>query len=271
MSKLNEIVLVLRVAYARAYVRIKGVNRDLTHFVIDVFLPLLGISAIILAYKSMGAPENLLGFAAIGGAMIAFWYNVLWSMGSQLYWDKEQGNLQLYIISPAPLIGILLGMAIGGAFNMSLRAITILIVTSLIFNIKFNLNAILPAFLIFILTLFALYSLGMMFASSFLRFGRSVSKVNELLGEPILFFSGVYFPIKIFPVIVQLIISIIPLALGIEGMREALILNKSLFEILWIIVLLIILGIVFFMLAIKMLAYLEKLGKTKGTLTLKWD
>jgi ABC-type polysaccharide/polyol phosphate export systems, permease component len=271
MSKINELILVLRVAYARAYVRIKGVNRDLTHFFIDVFLPLLGISAIILAYKSMGAPENLLGFAAIGGAMIAFWYNVLWSMGSQLYWDKEQGNLQLYIISPAPLIGILLGMAIGGAFNMSLRAITILIATSLLFNIKFNLNAILPAFLIFILTLFALYSLGMIFASTFLRFGRSISKINELLGEPILFFSGVYFPLKLFPIVIQIVVSIIPLALGIEGMREILILNKTLFEIIWILILLIALGIIFFVIAVKMLEYLEKLGKNQGTLTLKWD
>jgi len=29
----------------------------------------------------------------IGGAMTAFWMNVLWSMSTQLYWEKEQGNL----------------------------------------------------------------------------------------------------------------------------------------------------------------------------------
>mgnify|MGYP006173674971 CR=1 FL=1 len=46
--------------------------------------------------------------------MTAFWMNVLWSMSSQLYWEKEQGNLSLYIMSPSSMMAILLGMAVGG-------------------------------------------------------------------------------------------------------------------------------------------------------------
>ncbi|HLI45568.1 MAG TPA: hypothetical protein VKU94_00040, partial [Geobacterales bacterium] len=111
---------IFKTAYARAYVRIKGVNSDVTHFIIDIGLPLIGLSAILLAYKSLNAPSQFLAIAAIGGAMMAFWYNVLWGMASQFYWERETGNLPLYISSGAPMPGVLLGMALGGAVNMTI-------------------------------------------------------------------------------------------------------------------------------------------------------
>jgi len=262
---------ILRTAYARAYVRIKAMNSDPTHFIIDIALPLLGLSAILLAYKALHAPQEFLAIAAIGGAMMAFWYNVLWSMASQFFWERETGNLPLYITSGAPMPGVLLGMALGGAFSMTLRAIGVLLLTSFLFGIKFYTAQIIPAFILFLLTLFALYALGMVFASSFLRFGRSVSKINELLGEPILFLSGVYFPVRVFPFAVQIIVSLIPLALGIEGMRQLMVYNTSPFNILWIYFTLIGLGILFFILAIRMIKYMEEKGKITGTLILRWE
>jgi ABC-2 type transport system permease protein len=262
---------ILKVAYARAYVRIKGTNRDITHYIADVFLPLFGVSAILFAYKALNAPEIFLASAAIGASMMAFWYNVLWSMASQFYWEREHGNLTLFVASGSPLTGILLGMALGGAFNMTLRASGVLILTIILFNIKLNQAAILPTFLLFTLTLTSLYSLGMIFASSFLRFGRSVSKVNELLGEPILFLSGVYFPIGVFPLAIQILASFVPLALGIEGLRELLVLNKSMNDVIWIYLLLVFLTFLFSFIAIKLLRKMEKEGRSKGTLTLRWE
>ena len=61
---------------------------------------------------AIGAPEEYVGFVVVGGAMTAFWLNVLWSMSSQLYWEKEQGNLALYIIAPNSMMAILLGILV---------------------------------------------------------------------------------------------------------------------------------------------------------------
>ena len=41
------------------------------------------------------APPEYVGFVVLGGAMTAFWLNVMWMMASQLYWEKSQGNLEL--------------------------------------------------------------------------------------------------------------------------------------------------------------------------------
>ena len=46
--------------------------------------------------------------------MTAFWLNVIWMMAAQLYWEKDQGNLDLYFTAPINLMSVLLGMAVGG-------------------------------------------------------------------------------------------------------------------------------------------------------------
>jgi len=43
--------------------------------------------------------------------MTTFWLNVLWSMGAHLYWERDSGNLELYIMAPAPMMSILNGGA----------------------------------------------------------------------------------------------------------------------------------------------------------------
>ena len=57
----------------------------------------------------------------IVSAMTAFWMNVLWSMSSQLYWEKEQGNLALYIMAPNSMMAVLLGMALEQVYKNQVK------------------------------------------------------------------------------------------------------------------------------------------------------
>ena len=68
----------------------------------------------MLVYRALKAPEDYVGFVVLGGALSAFWLNVVWSMAGQLYWEKSQGNLELYFAAPMSLMSVLLGMAAGG-------------------------------------------------------------------------------------------------------------------------------------------------------------
>src|SRR5512135_3540158 len=114
--------LFLQSVIARAYPRVIGQQREKSWMFFDVFLPLLSVAAYVFLYRAMRAPEEYVGFVLIGGAMTAFWLNVLWSMSSQLYWEKEQGNLALYVIAPNSMMAILLGMALGGMVATIMRA-----------------------------------------------------------------------------------------------------------------------------------------------------
>src|SRR5256712_11437975 len=66
----------------------------------------------------------LVASVVLGGTMVAFWLNVLWSMASQLYWEKEIGNLQLYMMAPMNRMALLGGMAGGGVVMTSMRAVS---------------------------------------------------------------------------------------------------------------------------------------------------
>ena len=88
----------------------------------EAILPLLSVSSFALVYRAMGAPEQFIGFVIIGGAMTTFWLNILWSMGAQLYWERDSGNLELFIIAPGSMMAILAGMALGGLVLTFLRA-----------------------------------------------------------------------------------------------------------------------------------------------------
>src|SRR5574337_498418 len=129
--------LYIQTIIARAYPRVIGQQREKSWVFFDVFLPMLAVSAYVFVYRAIGAPEEYVGFVVMGGAMTAFWLNILWSMSSQMYWEKEQGNLALYIMAPNSMMAILLGMALGGFVATAMRAVAIIVLGTLFFHVQF--------------------------------------------------------------------------------------------------------------------------------------
>ena len=264
----------IKVIYARAYVRLKGLVREPLWSVAEVIIPLLSISAYIFMYQVLDAPNQFLGFVIVGGAMLAFWSNVLWGMSSQFYWEKETGNLTQYLIAPISRMAILIGMAVGGMLNTSIRAGSILLIGTLLFPIELSLLDPYALILLFILSLIALYGMGMLFASLFLLYGREASHIADLLQEPIFLLSGLYYPIfnnRVLPNIVKFAATIIPLTLAIDGMRVLLILDGRLEDIIMHIVGLVILSCILLPLSYLALKKLEEVSKREGRLVLRWQ
>jgi len=264
-------MLDLKAAYARLWVRIKGGNREPEWLIAELIIPVLTLSAYVYMYKMLKAPPEFAGFVIVGGAMIAFWSNVLWNMSAQFYWEKETGNLEIYFVAPVSRMAILLGMALGGIVNTTLRAAAILVAGTLIFQVPFAIHEPLTAFLMFFLTIIALYALGMLFASLFLMYGREAWHTANLLQEPVHFLSGSYFPYRDLPSAAQLLASLIPLTFGLDGIRRVIILGEGITETWFDVVALAIFVLVLFPLAKYALNYMENLGKKEGRLTLRWQ
>jgi ABC-2 type transport system permease protein len=245
-------------------------QREKSWLFFDVFLPMLAVSAYVFVYRAIGAPEEYVGFVVVGGAMTSFWMNVLWSMSSQLYWEKEQGNLALYIIAPNSMMAILLGMAVGGLFATALRATAIIIVGSVLFNVTYSVASFAQLLLVFLLAMTALYGMGMMSASLFLLLSREAWHISNLAQEPVYLVSGFYFPIKSFNFWVAAAASFIPLTLGLDAMRQLVFPSGALLGFLSVeveIAVLIGLCIVFLTGAKFLLDYMEKLAIREGRLT----
>jgi len=313
-----RIGLNLRAVVGRSYPRIVGANREPSWIFFEALLPLLGIAAYVFIYQAFGtraiaailgssstAPWGMCGQApcadaaqqaaylamakantnaliasvVLGGTMVAFWLNVLWSMASQLYWEKEIGNLQLYMMAPMNRMALLGGMAVGGMVMTSMRAVSTLIAGIFVFGVLFQVADPLLLLAVFFAALVALYGLGMMFASLYLLWGREAWNLSALMEEPIFFSSGFYFPVGgLFRVpgwgpIVAIVGSFVPATFGLDALRQLTLSTTAFGGKLWIfdakteLYILVFMAVLFLVLARYSLAYLETLAKREGKLT----
>jgi ABC-2 type transport system permease protein len=269
VPKATGFALFWNIIWARAYPRIIGAWREKDWLFFETVLPLGTTAGYVFIYRAANAPPEFTGFAVLGGAMTAFWLNVLWSMGSQLYWDKDGGNLELYVLCPGPMMAILIGMAVGGIFMASVRALTIIVIASLLFSVSYDVSSLPLLILVFMVTMTALYGLGMIFASVFLASGREAWHLANLLQEPIYLVSGFYFPVSALGFWVATFASVIPLTLGMDAMRQIIFSSQAGIGFLPIhteLLLLCVLAVVLLALAGYSLRKLEEIGRRDGRL-----
>jgi ABC-2 type transport system permease protein len=255
---------------ARAYPRVIGLWREPSWMLQETVLPLLSVAAFAFYYRAKGA-DDFVAFAVVGGAMTAFWLNVLWAMGAQFYWERESGNLELYIISPASLPAVLAGMALGGMVMTLGRAAVIVVAGILAFGIDFHPTSWWALAGVFLLTLLALYGLGMVFASAFLMWGREAWHIVNLLQEPVYLLSGLYYPVRTLSLPVAVVAAGLPLTTGVDALRQVLFGAKAeaLLPLGYEVALLAVLALAFVALAWRCLKVLERKARQEGRLTVR--
>ena len=271
----SQLTLFFQAAVARTYPRVAWMFRNRTWLLQETLLPMLSVASFAYVYEAMNAPKAYVGYVILGAAMTTFWMNVLWSMGAHLYWERDSGNLELYIMSPSPMMGILAGMAMGGMTTTVVRALAIVFTGMVVFDVPFHPSSWWLLGLVFSLTMVALYGLGMMFASVFLLFGREAWHTVNLLQEPVYLMTGMNFPIKALGTMTHMAIPavamLIPLTAGMDGMRQVLFNSPGFVDVWTEIALLAVLSVVFLFFASRTLAVLERKARNDGKLTVKWQ
>ena len=269
----RELRLNLRAVYARTYVRAVGSLREPLWITTDAVLPAFGMCAFVLLYRALGAPRSFETLAVMGGILSTYWINVLWGMGAQLYWEKQQGQLQLYFIAPCSRMAILTGMALGGVLMTTLRTAFAILVGFGLLGVRvqpFDVGALL---LVFLASMGALYALGMTMSSLFLLYGREAWHLSNALQEPVYFMSGLYFPLRTLGAFGGVLAGLVPLGLGVDAMRQVVLGAHAhgLFPVPIETALLFTLAVLFLALARLSLAHLERLSKREGRLTQRWQ
>jgi len=263
----------MRALWGRAYVRVVGTNRELSWVFFETFLPILAVAAYVYIYRSLQAPEVFVGYAVLGGAISAYWLHVLWGMGSTFYFDKQSGQLELFFIAPISRMSILGGMALGGIVQTTVRAGGVLALGSLAFGVEYRTEALGLLLAAFLVTLVALYGLGMVFASLFLLHGREAWHLSNLLQEPVFLLSGFYFPVKALGFWVAALASVVPLALGLDALRQLAFGDAGMGFLPAGVEVAINAGLaVLYLVAASLaLGYMERVAKREGRLTMRWQ
>lgn len=261
-----------RTMYARTWVRTKSIFGEPLWLLVGIGFPLFTSLGLAFLYKSSGI-SSLSGFAILGGVMVSFWSNVLWSMASQFYWDKQEGIFEVYLISPAPMTAILVGMSLGGIVGTVPSALLVGVLGWSFFAPQASPNwAALAA--TFVLTITALYALGMLLASLYLVYGREAESLNEAVGEPVSLLSGLYFPSlgksSPFPLALQAVASLIPLTIGMDAMRKSLFFAQDLWAIYPDLVALTAMAVALLVISKKSLDTLRERGRREGSVSVRF-
>jgi ABC-2 type transport system permease protein len=270
-----ELATNVRAVFGRAYPRLIGAAREPSWLVFEILLPFLAMSAFVFVYRALHAPEEFIGFVVLGGAMSAFWLNVMWLMAGQLWWDKDAGNLVLYMTAPISLMSIMFGMALGGIGMTVTRAAVVLGIGTFAYGVTFRIEQWALLLIVFVVTLAALYGFGMVLSSVFLMWGREAWHLTRLAEEPVYFVSGLNFPVGRLGILGALAIATIPLAVGLDAMRQLAFAGSAAsfgtpspeIELL----ILLVMAAVFLVVARVFLGVIERLARREGRLTSRAD
>jgi len=260
-----------RTMKARALVRLWSIFGEPLWVVVNMGFPVLSSLAMAILYFSIGA-AGYVGFAVLGGVMISFWGNVLWSMASQFNWDKQEGLFEIYLTSPASITAILVGMSVGGIIATVPSAVIVVVIGWAIFHpvVSASWGGVALAFG---LTLAALYALGMALSSLYLTYGRQAESLNEVLQEPVSMLSGLYFPSlgsgSPFPLALQAVASLIPLTIGMDALRKTLFYDSNIGQVLPDLAVLAVMAVVLLYLSKFALRLLERMGRRDGTISVR--
>lgn len=138
--------------------------------------------------------------------------------GLSVVWDREFGFLKEVLVAPLSRSGIVLGKAAGGATVAVAQGFIMLILAPLL-GIKLTPMLVIGLVPLLIILSLSLSSLGILIASR-MRSQQGFHMVVQLVIFPLIFLSGIFFPVNNVPMWLQVISKINPLTYGVDAIRQ---------------------------------------------------
>ena len=180
-------------------------------------------------------------FIAPGFIALNVMMSGLSALGAALARERESGTLAGILMTPISRTSIILGKIISHTIRNLFQASITIAIAVLIFGITIRGNPLLIAIILIIGTI-SFLGLGIV-ATSIAREQESAQLVLGLLQFPMMFLSGVLFPVEQMPSILQLVSKVLPLTYVVDALRKVMILGAGIEAIILPLIILIILGV----------------------------
>jgi len=169
-----------------------------------------------------GAHADYLEFVVIGIAMNMVVLMMLHQLATAIRNEQLAGTLESLLVTPTRLATIQTGSAAFQLLFVPLRTGMFVGVLGIVFGLNYHVSGLLPCVVILFGFLPFLWGLGLLSAGAILTFKRGNGAL--MTGGTVLgLASGTLFPLALFPAWIRVIAHANPLAIAINGMREALI------------------------------------------------
>lgn len=201
---------------------------------------------------------NYFDFIGPGLIMLLSMMAGLTALGSALSREKEDGTITAVMLSPIRTGSFLTGKMLSQLIRSLIQSAVVVILVILLFHMSFNGNILLTA-LILVLGIFGFLGLGLL-VTALTKDQETSQLLLNLVFFPMLFLSGVLYPLQELPAIIGDISKLLPLTYGIQAFRNVVVFNASLSSVWPSMLILFLFGAVSLIIAVPV--FLAKKGST---------
>ncbi|MFC2001440.1 ABC transporter permease [Chloroflexota bacterium] len=138
--------------------------------------------------------------------------------GVSVVWDREFGFLKEVLVAPISRVSVVVGKALGAATVALFQGMLILLFAPLI-GVSFSAGTVLVLVPLMLLLAATMGSLGILLATR-IRSMEAFQAVMQMLMFPMVFLSGVFFPLEGLPAWMSILVKINPATYGIAPIRQ---------------------------------------------------
>jgi ABC-2 type transport system permease protein len=181
-------------------------------------------------------------FIAPGIMAMTVMMSVMTGLPAAISQEKEIGTLDGMMVAPINRLSIILGKTLAQTARGLLQGVLILVLASVLFGVSIQ-GSILLVFGLLLLGVFSFVGLGVVL-TSFAKDQETAMMVMMTLMFPMMFLSGVFFPVQQMPWYMQSISKLLPLTYAADALRKVMVLGAGIPEIATELTVLIAFGIV---------------------------
>jgi ABC-2 type transport system permease protein len=187
-------------------------------------------------------------FIAPGIMAMTVMMSVMTGLPAAISQEKEVGTLDGMMVAPINRLSIIIGKTLAQTARGLLQGVLILILASVLFGVSIQGNILLVFGLLF-LGVFSFVGLGVVL-TSFAKDQETATMVMMTLMFPMMFLSGVFFPVQQMPWFMQSISKVLPLTYVADALRKVMVLGAGIPQIATELTVLIAFGVVMIAIAV---------------------
>jgi ABC-2 type transport system permease protein len=181
-------------------------------------------------------------FIAPGIVAMTVMMSVMTGLPAAISHEREIGTLDGMMVAPINRLSIILGKTLAQTARGLLQGVLILILASVLFGVTIH-GSILLVFGLLLLGVFSFVGLGVVL-TSFAKDQETAMMLMMTLMFPMMFLSGVFFPIQQMPWYMQDISKVLPLTYASQALRKVMVLGAGVPAISTELTILIVFGVV---------------------------
>lgn len=191
---------------------------------------------------------NYFQFVAPGIMAMIVMMSVMTGLAVSVSREREAGTMDGLLIAPVSRLSIILGKAFSQTVRGMVQGLLVLLLAILIFGVHVYGNWLIMIVLMF-LGVFAFMGIGIL-VSALASAQESAMTIMMTLQFPMMFLSGVFFPIQQMPKVMQYISKVIPLTYEATALRKVVVLGAGLTSVWTEVLILLIVGVVMLSIAV---------------------